>query len=106
MNNQTAEVLRMMTIFIPLLFVVGFFCVVVTRNLVRTLIGIEVLSKAVTLLLVVAGYTTGRTALAQACVITLIMIEAVVVAVAAGIIVNVVRHTDSLDRRNLEELRG
>jgi hypothetical protein len=28
------------------------------------------------------------------------------VAVAAGIIVNVVRHTDSLDRRNLEELRG
>jgi len=96
----------MMTIFIPLLFVVGFFCVVVTRNLVRTLIGIEVLSKAVTLLLVVAGYTTGRTALAQACVITLIMIEAVVVAVAAGIIVNVVRHTDSLDRRNLEELRG
>jgi len=70
------------------------------------LIGLEVLSKGVTLLFVVAGYLTGQTAFAQACVITLILLEAVVLAVASGIIINAYRHTDSLDTRNLENLKG
>jgi len=106
MSSNTAQLIRAMAVFIPLLFIMGFYCVIVTRSLIRALIGIEILSKAVTLLLVSAGYLTGRTAFAQACVITLITIEAVVLAVAAGIIVNTVRHTDSLDRRKLENLRG
>jgi len=95
-----------MAIFIPLLFLTGFYCVIVTRNLIRTLIGLEIVSKGVTLLLVVAGYLTGRMAFAQACVITLIVLEAVVLAVAAGIIVNAFLHTDSLDTRDLENLKG
>jgi len=106
MTSQMAELIRMMVIFIPLLFVAGFFCIVVTRNLIRALIGIEILTKAVTLLLVAAGCVSGHSALSQACVITVIMIEVVVMAVAAGIIVNIVRRTDSLDRRYLENLRG
>jgi len=106
MTSQMAQLIRMMTIFIPLLFIAGLYCIVVTRNLIRALIGIEILSKAATLLLVAVGYVSGRGALSQACVITLIMIEVVVMAIAAGIIVNVVQHTDSLDRRNLENLKG
>jgi NADH-quinone oxidoreductase subunit K len=106
MTGNTAQLIRMMAIFIPLLFIAGFYCVIATRSLIRALIGIEILTKAVTLLLVVAGYLTGRTAFSQACVITLITIEAVVLAVAAGLIVNAVQHTDSLDKRKLENLRG
>jgi NADH:ubiquinone oxidoreductase subunit K len=106
MNGNTAQLIRVMAIFIPLLFITGFYCIIVTRNLIRAMIGLEILTKGVTLLLVVAGYLTGRTAFSQACVIILITLEAVVLAVAAGIIVNVFRHTDSLDTRNLENLRG
>lgn len=106
MNGATAHLIRVMAVFIPLLFITGFYCVVVTRNLIRTLIGLEILTKAVTLLIVVAGYVTGRSAFAQACVITLIVLEAVVLAVAAGIIVNAFQHTDSLDTRDLENLKG
>lgn len=106
MSGNTAQLIRVMAIFLPLLFLTGFYCVVVTRNLIRTLIGLEILTKGVTLLLVVAGYLTGRTAFSQACVITMIVLEAVVLAVAAGIIVNAFQHTDSLDTRDLENLKG
>jgi multisubunit Na+/H+ antiporter MnhC subunit len=106
MSGNTAQLIRVMAIFLPLLFLTGFYCVIVTRNLIRTLIGLEILTKGVTLLLVVAGYLTGRTAFSQACVITMIVLEAVVLAVAAGIIVNAFQHTDSLDTRDLENLKG
>lgn len=91
---------------IIMLFIAGLYCILVTRNLMRVLIGLELLTKAVTLLLIVAGYVTGRMALAQAVVITLIVIEVVVIAVMAGVILSIYRHTGSLDASNLKSLKG
>ena len=91
---------------IIILFIIGLYCVLVTRNLMRVLIGLELLTKAVTLLLIVAGYATGREALAQAIVITLIVIEVVVIAVMAGVILSIYRHTGSLDASNIKSLKG
>ena len=91
---------------IIMLFIAGLYCILVTRNLMRVLIGLELLTKAVTLLLIVAGYVTGRVALAQAIVITLIVIEVVVIAVMAGVILSIYRHTGSLDAQNVKTLKG
>lgn len=91
---------------IIMLFIAGLYCILVTRNLMRVLIGLELLTKAVTLLLIVAGYITGRGALAQAVVITLIVIEVVVIAVMAGVILSIYRHTGSLDAENIKSLKG
>jgi len=91
---------------IIMLFIAGLYCILVTRNLMRVLIGLELLTKAVTLLLIVAGYVTNRGALAQAIVITLIVIEVVVIAVMAGVILSIYRHTGSLDAQNVKTLKG
>lgn len=91
---------------IIMLFIAGLYCILVTRNLMRVLIGLELLTKAVTLLLIVSGYVTGRGALAQAIVITLIVIEVVVIAVMAGVILSIYRHTGSLDAQNVKTLKG
>ena len=91
---------------IIILFIAGLYCILVTRNLMRVLIGLELLTKAVTLLLIVAGYVTGRLALAQSVVITLIVIEVVVMAVMAGVILSIYRHTGSLDASNVKSLKG
>ena len=72
--------------FIIMVLIAGLYCILVTRNLMRVIIGLELLTKAVTLLIIVAGYVTGHIALAQSLVITLIIIEVVVIAVAAGVI--------------------
>lgn len=91
---------------IILLLITGFYCLLVTRNLIRVLIALEVLTKSVTLLLIVAGKLTGQASLAQAFVITLIIVEVVVVAVAAGIVLGVYRHNNTLDIRKLRNLKG
>lgn len=91
---------------IIMLFIAGLYCILVTRNLMRVLIGLELLTKAVTLLLIVAGYVTGRVALAQAIVITLIVIEVVVIAVMAGVILSIYRYAGSLDAQNVKTLKG
>jgi NADH-quinone oxidoreductase subunit K len=92
--------------FVVLLGVAAVYAILASRNLIRILIGLELLTKAVTLLLAVAGYVTGRMALAQTFIITLIVIEVVVIAVAAGIVIGIHRHQQDLDAGKLKRLRG
>ena len=89
-----------------ILFVIGFYCILATLNLVRALIGIEILMKAVTLFIIIAGYVSGRASLSQALVITLIVVETVLIAVAMGIVLSVYKHTKSLETDNLTNLKG
>ncbi|MEN6369439.1 MAG: NADH-quinone oxidoreductase subunit K [Thermotogota bacterium] len=92
--------------FFVLLLVDGLWCMLATRNLVRILIGLEILMKSVTFFLIAAGYLSGRMALAQALVITVIVIEVVVVVVVAGIILGFYRKHDSLDVGNTRKMKG
>lgn len=89
-----------------LMGILAFYCILASRNLIRILIGLELLTKGVTLLLAMAGYLTGRMALAQTFIITVIVIEVVVIAVAAGVVLGVYRKTQGLDAGALDQLRG
>lgn len=89
-----------------LLAVTGFYCMLLTYNLLRILIGLEILIKGVTLLIISAGHLSGRMALAQEMVITVIVIEVVVMIVAAGVIIGFHREYDSINVRNTRSLKG
>jgi NADH-quinone oxidoreductase subunit K len=91
---------------VVLMLLAGFYTLVVSRNLIRLLIALEILTKAVTLFLVFAGWVTGDLATAQSFVITLIIIEAVIMVAAAGIVIGIFRHSGSLDIRNIRNLKG
>ena len=106
MDSALLSVFWNYSIYIIVVFVIGLYCVLVTLNIVRALVGIEILMKAVTLLLVIAGFTCGKSALAQSLVITLIVIETVFIAVAMGIALSVHRHTGSLETKTLTKLKG
>lgn len=105
MNPESLNLLWPFSIFIILLFITGLYCLLVTYNLVRALIGIELLIKAVTLLIVVVGYISGRLALTQALIITLIVVEVVLIAVAVGVILRIHDNNNSLDARNIRNLK-
>ena len=66
-------------IFFVLLMVDGLWCMLATRNLLRILIGLEVLMKSVTFFLIVAGYLSGRMALAPSATGSMPAIMAIVV---------------------------
>jgi multisubunit Na+/H+ antiporter MnhC subunit len=89
-----------------LVFITGLYCILVTSNLIRAIIGVELLTKAVTLFLILAGYVTGHTGLAQALAITLIIIEVVVVAIAVGVALCVFAHNRTIDVKLLRNLKG
>jgi multisubunit Na+/H+ antiporter MnhC subunit len=91
---------------IVLLMITGMYCILVSFNLIRALIGLEILIKAATLLIILFGYASGRSALAQAIVITLIVIEIVIMVVAGGIAFWAFRYNKTIDPRRLSNLRG
>jgi multisubunit Na+/H+ antiporter MnhC subunit len=103
---DAVTILKTYWIFVICIAIAGIYCLVMTRNFIRVLIGLEIMTKAVTLLIIIAGYASGRLALAQAIVITLIVIEVVVISVAAGIVLSIFRLNGSLDIRKARNLKG
>ena len=106
MSNDLIQLFWSFGIYVIMLLVVGIYCVLVTHNLLRALIGLEILIKAVTLLIIAAGHVTGHEAVAQSLVITLIVIEAVVITVSVGILIGIHKYNDSLDARKIRNLKG
>ncbi len=104
--NDAASVFYVACLAAVLLSATALCCILVTRNLIRVLLGIELITKAATLLLLASGYTAQRASTAEALIITLIVIEVVVIAVAAGIIIGTFRHSDTLSVAEVSKLKG
>ncbi len=89
-----------------LVLATGLYSMIVTRNLMRILISVELLTKSVTLLMIGAGYLTGNMAAAQSYVITIIVVEVMILVVATGIVFGVYKENGTLDTHKLNNLRG
>lgn len=92
--------------FAVLLVGVGLYCLLTMRNTVKLLIGVEVIAKGVTLALVAGGAARGNLMVAQSLAITVIVVDVAVIATALALVININRHTKSLDVRKLTKLKG
>lgn len=106
MTTELANLFWYANIFVILILITGIYCILASFNLMRALIGAEILIKAVTLFVILAGYCSNQIALAQALVITIIVIEVVVMVVAGGIIFCVFQFYKTIDTRKLANLKG
>jgi len=79
------------------LFAIGLVCLIARSNLVKMVIGLEILGKGVSLVFVTAGYLNGDVGTSQAVVFTLIIIEAVVAGVALALVILAKRTWGTLD---------
>jgi multisubunit Na+/H+ antiporter MnhC subunit len=89
-----------------LLIIAGCYCLIRTYHMLKIILAIEIAMKACTLFIVLAGYLNGNIDLAQTFIITVILIEVVVVVVAAGLSINLYKKYGSMDIRNLRKLKG
>ena len=89
-----------------LLLGIGLYTLLVSRNLLRMLIGFEIMAKGVTLAIVSAGALNGKIALSQTLAITAIVVEVVFIAIALAIVMLIQRKKGSLDVRKLTNLKG
>lgn len=88
------------------LFLLGLGCLLTQRNVIKQVIGIKIMLQGVTLMLVLGGQLSGDPHLAQAMVISALIVEAVLIAVALALIVNIFRHYPSGDVDDLRRLWG
>jgi len=88
-----------------LLLVIGIYCLIVTRNLIRVILGIEVLTKAATLLMIGAGYVNGHMDVAQSYVVTIIVIEVVLLIISIGILYSIYKKTGSITVDKISNLK-
>ena len=106
MDPEAVKLFYIFGIGVVLSLVVGFYCILTTRNLIRALIGVEILAKAVTILIILAGRVSKQIALAQSLAITMIVLEVAVIVVAVGIVLCVYKRADSIETTNLRNLKG
>lgn len=92
--------------FIVLLAFTGLYALLVSRSLIRQLIGLEIVSKAAMLALAASGALTGGIMLAQALIITMIVVEVVVVAAGLALLVKAHRANGDADLARLGSLKG
>ena len=95
------EIVQTDVLFGFILLALGLYCVLSKKNLIKIVIGLEIMAKGSTLAFIGMGGAD-----VQAYVIIAISIEAIVAAVALAIIVNVWKHTKTLDSSKMRQLRG
>jgi NADH:ubiquinone oxidoreductase subunit K len=87
-----------LVVFVFFLLGLAMYCMVTKKNIIKTLIGLEIFASSVNLNFVVMGATEGGVdALAQSFAIISIAIGASVAAVALALIINVYRHYGNVD---------
>ncbi len=99
--------LSLVFVFIFLQFVIGLGCLMVKRDMVRMLIGVEILFNAANLCFIaLSSHITGFIdPLPQSIVMMAIVIDGAVIAVGLVIVLNVYKHYGTLDVRKLRRLK-
>jgi NADH-quinone oxidoreductase subunit K len=85
---------------------VGFYCLLITRNLIKLVVALQIMVKAAVLGLVVAGNASGQVQLSQSLAVTVIVADTVVAVIGLALAVQIRRQLGTLDVSDLSELRG
>jgi NADH:ubiquinone oxidoreductase subunit K len=91
---------------VVLLLVVGCYGLLITRNLIKIVLVLQILVKAVVIALVLGGKASGNLGLGQSLAATVIVADTVVAVVALAMAVQVRRRVGTLDLAKLSSLRG
>jgi len=89
-----------------MLFVLGLSCSLTQRNAIKQVVGLRIMLQGAALSLILAGRLQADVRFGQAMVVSALIVETVVIALALALIVNVFRHYPSGDVDQLDELRG
>lgn len=77
-----------------------------TRHMLKIIISLELAIKAITMFITLGGWLNGNMALAQAFIVTVIVLEVVVATVLSGIAISIYHKHGNMDIRNLRNLKG
>lgn len=90
---------------IVILLGIGLYGLLVSRHLIKVIIGLQIMVKSAILALVIAGDAVGRIEMAQSIALTVIVVDTIVAVLALALAVQIKRRTGTLDSVDLARLR-
>jgi NADH-quinone oxidoreductase subunit K len=87
------------------LFTVGLYALLITRNLIKMVVVLQIMVKAAILVFILAGKMRGQENLGQSLALTVIVADTIVAVLGLSLAVQVRKHFGTLDLKNLNTLR-
>jgi NADH:ubiquinone oxidoreductase subunit K len=87
------------------LLAIGLYAVLISRNLIKVVIGLQILVKGAMLALIAAGQVAGQAAVGESLALTVIVADTIVAVVGLALAVQVRRRFGTLDVKLLATLR-
>ena len=84
---------------------VGFYCLLATRNLIKVIVGLQLIVKGVMLTFVLAGNLNDQVSLAQTMALTVIVADTIVAVVGLALAVQIRHKLGTLDTKALSSLK-
>jgi NADH-quinone oxidoreductase subunit K len=88
------------------LFLLGLACLITRRETIKQVIGLKIMLQGVTLGLIYRGHVSGDLRTVQSMVISALVVETILIAVALALIINVYEYHPSGEIDELDRLRG
>jgi NADH-quinone oxidoreductase subunit K len=85
---------------------IGLYGLLITRNLIKIVVVLQILGKGAVLAMVMAGKICGCINLGQSLAVTVILVDTVVAVIGLGFAVQVQKHCGTLDLKHLGTLQG
>lgn len=87
------------------LLAIGLYAVLISRNLIKIVVGLQILVKGAMLAMIAAGQVAGQAAVGESLALTVIVADTVVAVVGLALAVQVRRYFGTLDVHALSTLR-
>ncbi len=84
---------------------IGFYCLLVTRNMIRVVVALQIVVKGAMLALLLAGRMQGQLALGQSMALTVIVADTIVAVIGLALAVQIKRRLGTLDINDLSSLK-
>jgi len=84
---------------------IGIYCLLITRNMIRIVVGLQILTKGAMLALILVGNLRGQPSLGQSMALTVIVADTIIAVIGLALAVQVKRKIGTLDLNDLSTLK-
>jgi NADH:ubiquinone oxidoreductase subunit K len=103
---MTVTPLTVVLIGVIALLGVGFYGLLISRNLIKIIVALQILGKTALIAIILAGNANGQIDQAQALAMTIIVADTIVAVVALAFAIQVRRRLGTLDVKAIANLKG
>lgn len=87
------------------LLAIGLYALLISRNLIKVVVALQILVKGAMLAMIASGQTAGQADVGESMALTVIVADTIVAVVALALAVQMRRHFGTLDVRAISNLR-